>query len=273
MTVMATASVNGHDLHYVQRGEGEPLLLIQGLSGTHLLWGDEFLDALARDFAVTAFDNRGVGHSSRVDDPFSIADMADDTACLIDELGMEGAHVVGISMGGMVAQELALRHPARIRTLTLGCTYAGGEGSSPTSPEVATRLGEAWSSGDRERAIRTGWEVNVSRRLAANEEAYATFRDRVMRLRVPLAVIRLQLGAIGGHDMSGRLGEIEAPTLVIHGDEDQMLSVDNGRMIAARIPGARLEVLEGVGHLFWIEDPERSAALVREHAAEGVAAG
>jgi pimeloyl-ACP methyl ester carboxylesterase len=270
---MPTAGVNGQELHYLQRGEGEPLLLIQGMSGTHLSWGEEFLALLERDFALTIFDNRGVGHSSRVEEPFSIADMADDTAGLLDALGIDRAHVLGISMGGMIAQQLALRHAGRIRTLALGCTYSGGPGSARTSDAIGARLAQAWLSGDREQAIRTGWEVNVSPAFAASEERYAAFRENVLAARVALAVIMLQAQAIGGHDVAARLGDIDVPTLVIHGDRDEMLPVENGRMIAARIPGARLEVLEGVGHMFWVEEPARSAELIREHARAAAAAG
>ncbi|HEU4404105.1 MAG TPA: alpha/beta fold hydrolase [Polyangiaceae bacterium] len=264
---MPTAAVNGRDFHYLQRGAGEPLLLIQGMSGTVLAWGDAFLDELARDFAVTAFDHRGIGLSSRVDEPFTVADLAADAAALLDALGLERAHVLGISMGGMVAQELALRLPGRVATLTLGCTYAGGPGSVLTAPEVGNRLAAAWSSGDRERAIRTAWDVNVSPAFARDEAEYAAFRERALRARAPLAVIALQVQAVGGHDASARLGDIGAPTLVIHGDCDEMLSVANGRLIASKIPGARLEILEGVGHMFWVERPRQSAELVREHAA------
>lgn len=270
---MPTANVNGRELHYLQRGEGEPLLLIQGLSGTTFAWGDAFLDELARDFSVIAFDNRGIGQSSRVDEPFTIADLAADTAALLGAIGVGRAHVLGISMGGMIAQELALRSPETVATLTLGCTYAGGPGSLMTSPEVGGRLAAAWSSGDRELAIRTGWEVNVSPSFAADEAEYAAFRDRALRARAPLALISLQVQAVGGHDASARLGDIRAPTLVIHGDRDAMLSVENGRLIASKIPGARLEVLEGVGHLFWVERPRRSAELIREHARRRSAVG
>jgi 3-oxoadipate enol-lactonase len=270
---MPTVTVAGHDLHVEQRGSGEPLLLIMGMSGTHLSWGEPFLDLLARDFALTAYDHRGVGRSSRTEPGYAIADLADDAAGLLDALGLERAHVLGISMGGMVAQELALRHPGRLRTLTLGCTYAGGPDGRLTSQEVFGLLAEAWRSGDRERALRTGWEVNVSARFAADDGAYAAFRAAALELPVPVPVIMGQVQAIGGHDTSARLGEVAAPTLVVHGDEDRMLPVDNAPAIAGRIPGARLEVLEGVGHLFWIEQPERSAALVRDHARSAAAAG
>ena len=263
---MAHATIHGHEIHYVQRGEGEPLLLIQGMSGTHLSWGEPFLRELERDFAVTAYDHRGIGRSGRVTDPFSIADLADDAARLLDRLELDSAHVLGISMGGMVAQQLALRHPDRLRTLTLGCTYAGGEGSSLTDPAVFGRLSESWQSGDRDRILRAGWEINVSSRFAGDEEAFAAFRAAALELPVSMKVIMAQLHAISAHDTSAHLRDIAAPTLVIHGDEDQMLGVDNGRAIASRIPDAKLEVLEGVGHLFWVEEPARSAQLIREHA-------
>lgn len=263
---MATATVSGNELHYLQRGEGEPLLLIMGMSGTHLSWGEPFLEALARDFEVTVFDNRGVGKSSRAEVGYSIADLADDTAALIDALGHESMHVTGISMGGMIAQELALRHPEKIRSLTLGCTYAGGEGSALSPPETFQRLSSGWQSGDRELALRTGWEVNVSAGFAANEDAFTAFKKAALDLPVAVPVIMGQLQAISQHDTSARLGDIAAPTLVVHGTDDQMLPVGNAPMIADRIPGSRLEIFDGVGHLFFVEEPERSAELIREHA-------
>jgi 3-oxoadipate enol-lactonase len=270
---MATFTVGDNELYYERSGAGEPLLLIMGMSGTHLTWGEPFLDALRKDFEVVIYDHRGMGKSGRTNPPFTIADLADDAAALLDELGWDSAHVVGISMGGMVGQELALRHPDRIRTLTLGCTYAGGEGSTLTSPEVGTRLFESMQSGDRERALRVGWEINVSERFAADEEQYAEFRRRAIEVPANLPTIMAQIQAIQPHDTSARLGEITAPTLVIHGSDDEMLSYRNGEAIAQAIPGARLEVLDGIGHLFFWEDPERSAALIREHAVAHASAG
>ena len=255
-----------HELHYVQRGSGEPLLLIQGMSGTHLSWGEPFLSELEDGFALTAYDHRGIGRSGRVEEPFTIVDLADDAARLLDRLGLERAHVLGISMGGMVAQQLALRHPDRIRTLTLGCTYSGGEGSALTDPAVFQRLSGSWASGDRDTILRAAWEINVSSRFAADDEAFAAFKQAALELPVAMQVIMAQLQAIAGHDTSADLERITVPTLVVHGDEDQMLGVANGRLIASRIPGAKLEVMEGVGHLFWVEEPQRSAALIREHA-------
>ena len=253
------------DLHHVRRGSGEPLLLVQGMSGTHLSWGEAFLDALAPRFDVVAYDHRGIGFSPAAEEPFTIVDLADDAVGLLDALGWDSAHVLGISMGGMVAQELALRHPDRVRTLALGGTYAGGADQRLTSPEVGQRLFAAMKSGDRELALRTGWEINVSRAFSADEAAYAAFREAALGAPARVPMIARQAQAIAGHDASRRLGAIAVPTLVIHGDEDEMLPVENGRWIAEQIRGARYEELEGVGHMFWIEQPERVAGLLAEH--------
>ena len=271
---MPTATVDGNELHYVRRGDGEPLLLIMGMSGTHLSWGDPFLDALvARGFAVITYDHRGVGRSSRIDEGFTLAQLADDADALLDALDVDSAHVVGVSMGGMVAQELALRHPDRIRSLVIGCSYAGGAGSALTGPATAQRLVEGWMSGDQERALRTGWEINVSRDFAARPGEYERWKEHVLALRVPLAVIQLQLQAIAPHDTSERLDQISVPTLVVHGTEDQMLPAANSRVIASRIPGAKLVELDGIGHVFWWEQPERSAELIAEHARAAATTG
>ena len=260
------------DLHHVRRGQGERLLLIQGMSGTHATWGEPLLTDLERDFDVVAYDHRGIGLSPATSDPFELSELADDAAGVLDAIGWDSAHVMGISMGGMVAQELALRHGDRIRTLTLGCTYAGGPGSALSPPQVSQKLGEALMSGDRERGIRTGFEVNVSERFAQQEGAYETFREMVLSVPAKVATIMLQIQAIGRHDTSARLGQIDRPTLVVHGTEDQMLPASNGEMIAGLIPGARLELLDGVGHMFWWEQPERTAELLRAHALAGAAA-
>jgi 3-oxoadipate enol-lactonase len=255
------------ELGYERSGSGPPLLLIMGMSGTHRHWGEPFLQLLREDFDTIVYDHRGVGESSRVEEPFTIAALAADAVALLDALEVETAHVMGISMGGMVAQELALAHPERLRSLTLGCTYAGGEGSALTREEVLKMLAEAMVSGDRKRAIRAAWQANVSPGYAADEAAYAVFEQTGLGRAVAVPVVMEQMRAIGGHDTSARLPQIETPTLVIHGTEDQMLPVANGEMIARLIPGARLEIMEGVGHLFFWEEPQRSAALVSEHAA------
>lgn len=263
---MPKAAVKGTQLHYERAGSGEPLLLIQGMSGTHVSWGEPFKGALEESFDVVAFDNRGIGLSDRISEPFTIAEMAADTAALLDQLGWESAHVVGISMGGMIAQELALAHPDRLRSLALGCTYCGGPGSQLMPQENAEKLLAAFASGDRDQAIRAGYEVNLSPAFRADENTFAAFNEMATSVPAARDVIQLQLQAIIGHDTSGRLGEVATPTMIVHGTVDGVLPYANGEQISGLMPAARFETFEEVGHMFWWERPQRSAELIREHA-------
>jgi pimeloyl-ACP methyl ester carboxylesterase len=263
---MPLAKAGQIELSYERAGEGPPLLLIMGMSGTQHHWGPRVLQELRRDFDTIVYDHRDAGDSTRTGAPFTIADLAQDAAGLLSALEVDAAHVMGISMGGMVAQELALRHPERVRALTLGCTYCGGPDSELTSEEIFRGLAEATASGDRRRAIRAAWEANVSAAFAADEAEWERFLATGMRYGLPVAVIMEQLRAIYGHNTSERLGALQPPTLVVHGTDDLMLPVGNGHMIAGLVPGAKLEILEGIGHMFFLEQPERTAELVREHA-------
>jgi 3-oxoadipate enol-lactonase len=259
------------ELSYERSGSGPPLLLIMGMSGTFSHWAEPFLEDLRTSFEVIAYDHRGVGESSPLEGELTIATLAQDAAALLAALELDTVHVLGISMGGMVAQELALAHPERIRTLALGCTYCGGPGSSLTSPEVMQRLAAGMSSGDRALAVRTAWEVNVSPAYdAAHTDVFETFREIGMTRAVPVPVILAQMQACLAHDTSERLPRIALPTLIVHGTADQMIPVANAEIIHGLSPGSQLEILDGVGHLFFWEEPQRSAALVRDHAAVGV---
>jgi pimeloyl-ACP methyl ester carboxylesterase len=253
------------ELSYERSGSGPPMLMIMGLSGTYSHWDEDFLADLRRDHEVIVYDHRGVGESSRVDEPFTMAQLAEDAAGLLAALDVEEADVFGFSMGGMVAQELALSHPARLRRLVLASTYCGGVGSQRTRQNTFARVAEAVASGDKERAMQIGWEVNVSPAFALDKQARERFIEIARRRRVAVPVLTEQLRAIAAHDTSERLHSLELPTLVIHGTLDEMVPVENGYMIARLIPGARLEILEAAGHMFFWEMPARAAELVRGH--------
>jgi pimeloyl-ACP methyl ester carboxylesterase len=255
------------ELSYERSGSGPPLLLIMGMSGTALHWGEPLLELLRPDFEVITYDHRGVGASARLEGEITIAQMAEDASALLGALEIESAHVLGISMGGMIAQELALNHPEQVRTLTLGCTYCGGPDARLASPEVLQRLAASLMSGDRRRALRTAWETNVSEAMAADGDAYAAFLGIAERAPVAVPVIMAQLRACTAHDSSARLARLSAPTLVMHGTDDQMLPVGNGHQIAGLVAGSKLEIFDGVGHMFFWEQPERVAELLRSHAA------
>ncbi len=263
---MPKADVGEIELDYEPSGEGPPLLAIMGMSGTSLHWGEPFLSRLRESFEVIVYDHRGVGSSSRLEGPVTISQLAADAAGLIQALELDSVHLLGISMGGMVAQELVLANPELVRTLTLGCTYCGGPGSSYGSM-ARDRLYEAFSSGDRVRALRTAYELNLSPEATADPELWEQFQAIAAERAVAVPVIMAQVAACVKHDTHERLPAINAPTLVIHGTEDEMIPVENGRLIASLIPGARLEILDGVGHLFFWEQPAASAELLRRHAA------
>jgi 3-oxoadipate enol-lactonase len=264
---MALTRVGEIELDVERSGSGPPLLLIMGMSGTSLSWGEPFLELLREDFDVIAYDHRGVGASTHLDGEVTIRQMAEDAAGLLAALEIDSAHVLGISMGGMIAQELALAHPERVRTLTLGCTYCGGEGSTMAAQADIQGLAEAMMSGDRERAIKAGWEINVSPRFAADADAWSAFQEIAHRRSVAVPVVMAQMQACIAHDTNSRLPGLRMPTLVIHGTVDKLLPEPNGRLIASLIPDSQLEILDGVGHMFFWERAERSAELLRAHAA------
>lgn len=262
---MPLAHIGDRDLYYERRGMGEPLLLIMGMAGHHNTWGEPFLAQLAESFDVVTFDNRGIGESTDIPGDFSVVDLANDAVALLEHLGWESAHVMGISLGGMIAQELVLDVPNMVRTLAIGCSYCGGEGSTLAAPGPM-QMFEAMSSGDPEQAVRAGYLANLSATYTADESHYAPFHDNALSIAVPVEVVLRQAQAGFVHDTSARLPSIATPTLVIHGTDDQMLSYSNSEMIASLISDAKLLTLDGVGHLFWWERTEETVAALREHA-------
>jgi 3-oxoadipate enol-lactonase len=267
-------AVAGTELHCERRGNGAPLLLIHGLGANLTHWGEPFLAALEGDFELLLYDHRGVGRSAPAQGAVTVGGLADDALALLDALGVDDAHVLGVSLGGMVAQELALAAPQRVRTLTLGCTSCGGTQSKPTAAEVVQRLTAAVLSRDRERMLRTGFELVVSHGYATDPAHYAAFAEAAERYPATVPALLAQQAALDAHDTYARLRGLRVATLVIHGSDDELMAAINGDLVASLIPGARLERLDGVGHLFFWEQPERSAELVREFAlSAGVPSG
>ncbi|MET0306021.1 MAG: alpha/beta hydrolase [Solirubrobacterales bacterium] len=266
---MPSIDAGGTELHYLRAGAGEPMLLIQGMSATHMAWGRAFLGPLEQSFECIVFDNRGMGLSGQAQLPFEIADLAADVLALLDALELERVHVLGISMGGMIAQELALAHPGRIRTLSLGATYCGGPQGKLMADEDLRMLGAAMASGDREQVLRAMWEINLSPGFRAEESRYEAFREMAVALQAPKDVVLQQMQACAAHDTSARLAQLSVPTQVIHGTADRLLLADNGIQIASLL-AVEPQLLEDVGHMFWWERPERSAGLVRDHALAAV---
>jgi len=258
---MPHVRANGISIYYESQGEGEPLFLIAGLGATHELWELQ-VPSFARRYRVVTFDNRGAGDSDKPHDPYSIALFADDTAALMDALGIERAHVYGQSMGGIIAQEFALRHPERLRCLVLGCTTFGGPNSVLPSPEAAAVL-SGMPNLPEEQAVDRVLEVFYSLRYRRDHAEEA--RQRIQSyfpLRTPPDAYARQLMACLTFDAYERLPQIAAPTLVMNGAEDTLLPAENSRIIAQRIPGAELVLFPEAGHLYFHELPEEADAAV-----------
>lgn len=245
------------------------MLLIQGTAAHSLHWGERLLSLLSESFDVVAYDHRGTGRSAPADDPFGVTDLADDAAALLDGLGWPDAHVMGVSMGGLVAQELALRHPDRVRSLLLGCTHTGGTGSPSEGLEV---LSATVVRGDPLATVRNVFRVGVKDLEQVRPGAWEEYRVAALTLPVPGRVTVRQIGAVARHSTADRLHRIGVPTHVVHGDTDRLVPAPEGERIAAAIPGARFTSLPA-GHFFWLEQPESTAAWVAEACAQPCSQG
>jgi pimeloyl-ACP methyl ester carboxylesterase len=235
---MPIAKVNGINLHYRISGRGEPLVLIAGWGTDLRTWAFQ-VSAFRKRFQVLRFDNRGVGKSDKPDGPYTMKSMADDVIGLMDYLHIRAANILGLSMGGMIAQEVAINYPNRVLKLVLGCTFAyQGEGSGPT--EEYTR-----NAGQDARQVRM-----TLASLASNKSIVRYFVGVVVKLtsRYGMESFSAQGAAIREHDTSDRLHLIKCPTLVIAGTKDRVIRPSSSEHIASRVSRATLIMIENGSH-------------------------
>ena len=242
---------------YERRGRGGPLLLLMGIGATRHWWSPAFLDRLACGRELILCEHRGVAGGDEVTEPFSIAELAADAAELLGDLGIGRTDVFGVSLGGLVAQELTIAQPGLVRRLILGCTSA-----FPPGRPLVKMLTALLQTGDADRFYASFMPSFVSDRFLADEASRGLLREVVAQHRVPLALVALQLQAAMGHDASTSLPLVCTPTLVIHGTEDRVVPYASASRLVERIPDARLETLEEVGHAFFWEAPERAADTI-----------
>ncbi len=264
---MSFTENQGVKIYWDEQGQGAPILLIMGLGYSSVMW-HRTRPALAQHFRTIAFDNRGVGMSAVPAGPYSIATMASDAAAVLDAAGVSRAHIFGVSMGGMIAQEFALQYPKKTRSLVLGCTSPGGPlAVRAESNVIDVLLARGMTLQEAREAIlpyiydaatpreKIEEDVNLRRNWLPSPEGYMA-----------------QLMAILSWESYSRLAQITAPTLVIHGKSDALVPPGNGELIADRIPGAKLVLLEHASHLFLTDRTEEANREVLEflllHASE-----
>jgi len=288
------ANANGIEIEYDSFGDpgGDPLLLVMGLGAQLTLWDEAFCLMLAdRGFHAIRYDNRDVGLSSWFDRagapdlmqlmlsaaqgepvqaPYTLADMADDAAGLLDALSIERAHIVGASMGGMIAQTFAIRHPARTRSLVSVMSATGAPDAESAKPEIMAALMKP-PAPNREAQIEQGLELNrtISSPGFPRDERLA--RERIARdydrAFHPQGTQRQMAAIVASGSRVEGLGRLAMPTLVIHGEADVLVPPSNGRQTAAAIPGSELMMVEGMGHDLPPDLHERIADAIARNAA------
>lgn len=252
------------EIYYEIHGQGPPLLLISGLSGGTWSWYGQ-VPYFQAHYTTVIFDNRGAGRSSMPPGPYSMSRLAEDALHLLDHLQLERTFVLGISMGGMIAQELALLAQQRIRALALGCTHCGGEHYTRPSPAVLEQLMANTGLTD-EQIIDKNLPLFFSATCLSSEpEKVAAYRSAQLQVpRQPQHAFAAQLAAIKEFDACERLSALKLPTRIVHGTEDVLVPPQNARLLAHRIAGAELIELPGAGHALHAECRDRLNGLAHD---------
>jgi 3-oxoadipate enol-lactonase len=251
-------------IHWESFGEGPAVLLIAGQGMTIDGWWAT-IPVLAGSFRVLAFDNRDTGGSSRLPWPYSVAQMARDAVAVLDAAGEQRAHVYGVSLGSLVAQEVALRHPDRVEALVLGGSSAGGFAAYKPSPSsfAQTFLVRAGAMGPEEAEwASVPYTYAEKTRRFHPERIVADITHRVSSPPEPLAYLH-QAAAVAMHDAYERLNQLAAPTLVVHGEQDIFVPPANALVLAERIPGAQLRLWPDAGHMYIIDEPRADEEIAR----------
>jgi len=261
---MPYADNSGVKIYWEEQGEGDPMLLIMGLGYTMDMWY-RTAPSLSQNYRTISFDNRGVGRSDVPPGPYPIAAMAADAAAVMDSAGVTRAHVFGISMGGMIAQEFALQYPQRTRSLILGCTSHGGPESALADAEVITTLMARGTMSAEE-----GIHAMIPFIYAPSTPRERIEEDLEIRRRTfPTAQgYFAQVQGIFAYESRSRLSQLKTPTLVIHGELDRLVPPENGRRLARLIDGARLVMIPGASHIFPTDQPDAAHEAILGFLAE-----
>ena len=254
---MKRIRVKDIEIAYNISGEGDPVILIGGFTMTKESWGLQEA-AMSKHLRVITFDNRGAGQTVISSESFTVADMAADTIGLMNALGIDTAHIFGVSMGGLISQILLLDYPDRIKKAVLGCTTHGGRHAVQAENEVMALLGEAADPAiPAEKAVRRRVPILFAEQFIRDEpeKLEGFIRLSIRHWPTPEGASG-QMKALSVFNSKRRLGEIRRPVLVITGDEDRMMPPENSRLLADAIPGSELYIVDGAGHSFYQEKPD-----------------
>jgi pimeloyl-ACP methyl ester carboxylesterase len=251
-------------MYYEIHGQGEPLLMIMGLSGHSLDWGSILPGMLAERYQVILFDNRGSGRSDQPSGALPISRMAEDASGLMDALGIDRAHVFGGSMGGMIALQMALDYADHIDRLVLGATTAGGRSRIFPQPEIEKYFIPRSDLTPHDYLLWTSPACYPPEFIANHPEIIEEKISANLAHPGTLESYLAQLEAFRSFQVDERLQEIRAPTMVMTGNRDVLIPPKNSYLIASRIPGAEMREIDGAGHIFWISHPEQTAKIVME---------
>lgn len=262
---MPIAKVGDISLEYYVEGQGPPLLMIMGWIGNAAFWGDPFLERLRPHFRTIRISNRGTGRSDKPAGEYGISLMAEDAAGLLRELGIERAHVLGISMGGMIAQELVLNHPEQVQGLVLGCTTCGFSHGVLPKVDMVTGAEQTGAVAPQDR-VRQFLLAAVTPEFLnrADQQFWGWVIATWLAAPTPWQTIGRHFVAMQAFDTYERLPQINRPTLIIHGDRDLLMPVENADILGQRIGRSRVRIVPGVGHMFFWERPEESAEAIVE---------
>lgn len=257
---MAIKNVNNINIYYETRGTGEPLILIMGLRRNTEWWYRQ-IPALAKHFKVIAFDNRGAGRTDKPETEYSIEMFADDTAGLMDALNIKKAHIFAISMGGYIAQQLAIRHPEKVRSLSLGCTSAGGTRAVLMRPERIKKF-IANEGLTPEQILRKDMDIYFSdEMIKSKKDAIEEFVAASMKHYQPAHAFKRQFDACMKHDTLKGITGVKVPTMILTGDDDPLVPPDNSKILKELLPHADYHVFPKGRHCFFIEFAEKANQL------------
>lgn len=266
---MAYATNDGVEIYYEESGpaDGDPVVFVEGLAYGTWMWNRQ-RDPLSAEYHTVVFDNRGTGESDTPEGPYTVAEMAGDLDAVLEDAGLEEVHLVGASLGGMIAQEYALASD-RVRSLALLCTTPGGDEAVPIPDETLARMLDVPEEYGPAETIR------YKMRPAFTDEfweANPDVVDRIVEWRLETdpseAAYEWQSAAAGAFDASDRLGDLDVPTLLLHGTDDNVLPVENVHLLSEAIPEAELVTVEGGSHLFFVEEADRVTDELRRFFAD-----